>query len=146
MYFKPQNTLRQIIGSPKDKLDPLDTCGPIYLIQCEGTTECHHSYVEETECSLRARVAEHLKPSSVNSKVSRHVNKDFPSHQVHVKEVGILSRENHWFERGIKEAIHIRTHQPELNRALPTSSYLGQFANTKNCENHQQRDNSLTCL
>ena len=117
-YFKPQNTLRQIIGSPKDKLDPLDTCGPIYLIQCEGdgTTKCHHSYVGETERSLRARVAEHLRPSSVNSEVSRHINKDYPSHQVHVKEVRILSREKHWFERGIKEAIQIRTHQPTLNR------------------------------
>ena len=71
-YFKPQNTLRRIIGSPKDKLDPLDTCGPIYLIKCEGdgSTKCHHSYVGETERSLRARVAEHLRPSSVSSEVS----------------------------------------------------------------------------
>ena len=66
------------------------------------------------ECSLRARVAEHH--SSINSEVSHHVSKDFQSHQVKVKEVRILSRENHWLERGIKEAIHISSHQPTLNR------------------------------
>ena len=116
--FKPQNTIRQILGSPKDKLDPFDTCGSVYFIQCEGDneTECHYSYVGETERSLRVRVAEHLRPSSSNSEVSRHIHKDSSTHTVKPDKVKILARENKWFERGIRESIKIRIHQPSLNR------------------------------
>ena len=117
-YFKPQNTIRQIIGSPKDKLDPLETCGCVYLVKCEGDngSECQHSYIGETERNLRARVAEHLRPSSSNSEVSRHIHRDAPSHKVTPGNVKILSRDEKWLDRGIKEAIHIRIHQPTLNR------------------------------
>ena len=103
-FFKPYNTIRQILGSPKYRLDPFDTCGSVYFIQCEGNneTECHHSYVGETERSLRVRVAEHLRPSSSNSEVSRHIYKDSSTHTVEQDNVKILARENKWFERGIR--------------------------------------------
>ena len=59
---------------------------------------------------------EHRRPSSVNSEVSKHVNIDQPDHQVDIEQAKILAVEPRWFERGVKEAIHIRVSKPSLNR------------------------------
>ena len=50
-YFKPSNTLRQLLVRPKDKLDKLQVTGPVYHIPCE---DCPASYVGETERSFKA--------------------------------------------------------------------------------------------
>ena len=70
----------------------------------------------ETERTLKSRFAEHLRPSSALSEVSQHIHRDYPGH----KEV--LDHEDRWIERGIKEAIYIRVHRPDLNR--DTRRYL----------------------
>ena len=44
-YFKPSNTLGQLLVRPKDKLDKLQVRGPVYHIPCE---DCPASYVGET--------------------------------------------------------------------------------------------------
>ena len=113
MYFKPTNTLRQLLVRPKDKLPKERVVGPVYHIQCE---DCPASYVGETERSLKARFQEHRRPSTTTSEVSKHINQDHPEHSVDMTSAKILEVEPKWFERGVKEAIHIRTSQPSLNR------------------------------
>ena len=115
---KPSNTLRQLLCSPKDKTKKEYISGPVYHISCEGsvTSGCPDSYIGETERTLRARFQEHCRPSSANSEISRHIHKDSPGHNVDINNAKILEREPRWFERGVKEAIHIRAKVPSLNK------------------------------
>ena len=112
-YFKPTNTLRQLLVRPKDPIEKEKVVGPVYKITCE---DCEASYVGETERSLKARFCEHRRPSSVNSEVSRHIHTDNPDHGVQLDKTEILAVEPKWFERGVKEAIYIRANKPSLNR------------------------------
>ena len=113
VYFKPNNTLRQLLVRPKDKLSKEKVVGPIYQITCETCTD---SYIGKTERSLKQRFLEHRRPSSKNSEVSQHIHVDHPDHSVSLDEAKILDVEPRWRERGIKEAIYIRKLQPSLNR------------------------------
>ena len=54
-YFKPTNTLRQLLVEPKDIVDKENAVEPVYKIKCE---ECEATYVGETERSLKARFSE----------------------------------------------------------------------------------------
>jgi hypothetical protein len=113
VYFKPTNTLRQILVRPKDKvLKERVTC-PVYQIKCE---DCEDSYIGETGRSFKARFQEHRRKSSVNSEVSKHINNDCPDHHIDMDKAKILEVEPKWFERGVREAIHIRMLRPTLNR------------------------------
>ena len=87
--------------------------GPVYEIKCEN---CEASYVGETERSLKSRFAEHRRPSSTTSEVSKHLHTDCPDHSISLDNTNILSVEPEWQERGIKEAIYIRARKPTLNR------------------------------
>ena len=55
-------------------------------------------------------------PSSSTSEVSRHVHTTEPGHSIDIANAEILEVEPRWFERGVKEAIHIRTLCPSLNK------------------------------
>ena len=48
-YFKPTNTLRQLLVKPKDPVSKENVVGPVYKIKCE---KCEAMYVGETERSL----------------------------------------------------------------------------------------------
>lgn len=113
LYFKPSNTLRQLLVRPKDPLAKEKVVGPVYHIPCE---ECPASYIGETERSLKARFSEHRRPSSVNSEVSQHIHQAYPGHRIDMDKTKILTVEPRWFERGVKEAIYIRAKQPSLNK------------------------------
>ena len=112
-YFKPTNTLRQLLVRPKDPIEKDKVVGPIYKISCE---DCEATYVGETERSLKARFSEHRRPSSATSEVSRHIHQDSPGHSIDLENTQILSVEPRWYERGVKEAIFIRANKPSLNR------------------------------
>ena len=73
-------------------------------------------YVGETERSLKARFGEHRRPSSTTSEVLKHIHTDSPDHTITLENMKILEVEHKWFERGVKEAIHIRALKPSLNR------------------------------
>ena len=113
VYFKPFNTLKQLLVHPKDKLDKGRTVAPVYSIRCN---DCDASYIGETERSLKARFMEHKRPSSTTSEVSRHIHTEQPGHSISIEETSVLAVEPRWHERGIKEAINIRIHQPSLNK------------------------------
>ena len=112
-YFKPTNTLRQLLVHPKDPVGKDKVVGPVYKISCE---ECEATYVGETERSLKARFGEHRRPSSTTSEISKHIHTDSPDHTIMLENTKILEVEHKWFERGVKEAIHIRALKPSLNR------------------------------
>ena len=117
--FKPTQTLRQFLVAPKDKTEKKDVTGPVYMIPCQGQTTrgaCKESYIGETERSLKTRFLEHRRPSTTSSEVSNHIHIESPGHHVDLDKVQILDREPRWFERGVKEAIHIRANQPSLNK------------------------------
>ena len=117
--FKPHQTLKQMLVHPKDKTKKSEVCGAIYHVQCAGSDKgsvCNDSYIGETERTLKKRFLEHRRPSSSTSEVSKHIHVDSPDHSVSLDRVEVLDREASWFERGVKEAIHIRTRRPTLNK------------------------------
>ena len=118
--FKPTQTLRQLLVSAKDKTEKKDIVGPVYMIPCQGKTTrgtCSESYIGETERFLWTSFLEHRRPSSVSSsEVAAHIHIESPGHHLEFDKVRILDRETRYFERGVKEAIHIRANQPSLNK------------------------------
>ena len=112
-YFKPSNTLRQLLVHPKDPAEKDKVDGPVYKISCE---ECKATYIGETECSLKARFGEHRRPSSTTSEVSKHIHMDNPNRNITLENTNILLVEHKWFVKGAKEAIYIRALHPFLNR------------------------------
>ena len=79
LFFKPSNTLRQLLVRAKDNIQREKMVGPVYHIQCDT---CEASYVGETETSLKARFSEHGRSSATTSEVSRHINFDRPGHMI----------------------------------------------------------------
>ena len=114
--FEPYRTLRQMLVRPKDKTDKSEFRGPVYKISCEGHEKLQQIYIGETERTLKACFSEHRRPSSSSSEVSRHIHQECPGHGVSMDSVKILDHNPSWFQRGVKEAIYIRAHKPELNR------------------------------
>jgi hypothetical protein len=102
------NTVRSKLVAPKDKTDIMDKSGVIYKIQCK---DCSESYEGETKRNLRHRIKEHKRESSL---VGAHLIQE--DHQTDKDCVKILSSETKWFEREVKEAIHIVAERPSLNR------------------------------
>ena len=62
---------------------------------------------------MGTRLMERKRRSSVNSEVSKHLH--HKDHSVTLDKAKILLVDHIWFERGVKEAIYIRTHKPSLN-------------------------------
>ncbi len=113
MYFKPTNTLRQLLVRLKDKLKKERVVGRVYQISCK---KCLATYIGETERSLKQHFLEHRRPSSVTLEVSRHVHLDHPDHSISMDDTNILEVASKWFEHGVKEVIHIRVTHPSLNK------------------------------
>ena len=93
-YFKPTNTLRQLLVKPKNHVDKENVVGPVYKIKCE---ECEATYVGETERSLNLMNI----ISSTTSEVGKHVPTDQPEHTMELDNTEILTTEPRWFERGV---------------------------------------------
>ena len=61
-YFKPRNTLRQLLVAPKDP-SKKEKCGVVYLIKCDGEKEreeCKSSYIGEMASTLKASTVKTL--------------------------------------------------------------------------------------
>ena len=86
----------------------MDQAGVVYKIKCN---DCSSSYVGETERRLKVIVGEHHRFSSP---VGFHT--EYNTHSVNADSVSILHREADWFKRGVAEAIHIQSENPDLNR------------------------------
>ena len=66
-YFKPSDTLWQLLVHPKDSVGKDKVVGPVYKV---SYAECEASYVGEMERLLKAMFGEHKRPSSTTSEVS----------------------------------------------------------------------------
>ena len=119
-FHKPRNTIRQLLCAPKDPAKKEDMTGVVYWIKCDGEgtdTPCDSSYIGETARSLKARAAEHRRPSSSTSEVSQHLHlRGRPQHHVSLEKIKILDHDDDWLRRGIKESIYIRALKPDLKR------------------------------
>lgn len=56
LVFQSGNTLRHLLGNPKDKIHDLEKSG-IYEVSC---TDCDKKYVGQTRRSLQVRFKEHM--------------------------------------------------------------------------------------
>ncbi len=91
MYFKPTNTLRQLLVRPKDKLTKERVVCPVYQISCKTYPA---TYIGETERSLKQCFLEHRRPSSVTSEVSCHIHLYHPDHSISIWMTQKLCRLN----------------------------------------------------
>ena len=110
-YHKPYNTLRSMLVKPKDRTPKGELSGLVYHIKCAN---CDHHYVGETARNLETRFKEHTTRKSTNSTVKEHL--EVEGHSCNIEDVIILEKEDNWYRRRVKEAIHIRRLQPTLNR------------------------------
>ena len=100
-----------MLVKPKDKTKKENQCGVVYHIQCQ---DCVKDYIGETGRSLGTRFKEHTNRQGVNSAVKEHLSNT--GHKCTIDNVKILSKEDNWHKRKIREAIQIARHSPSLNR------------------------------
>ena len=112
-YHKPINTIRSFLVHPKDKTPDCDKCGVVYKINC---SDCKDTYVGETARAMSVRFDEHTTTdtSAPLTAVGEHTVKH--KHEVDIDNVQIICREDHFWNRKIRESVEIRTHKPTLNR------------------------------
>ena len=92
VHFKPANTLRRKLVHPKDKTPRHKQNNIVYNVPC--SQDCTDMCIGETKQPLGQDSAVHL-----------HL-KD-KKHSIEDNNVNILSREDRWFQRGIKESIYV---------------------------------------
>ena len=115
-----RGSLRETLVKPKDKLKKEETTGHVYHIPCAGAnlTSCPGTYVGETERTAMARFQEHTSTSmnalgKYKSAMLQHAREH--NHHFRKEDVSILSSEQDWVKRGIKEAIFIKALNPSIN-------------------------------
>ncbi len=112
--FKPERTIRNMLVAPKDKPPRDSACGVVYKIECGG---CDSEYIGETGRQLGTRLKEHRKSlatGTLASAVSEHSMRE--GHPIDWDSVKIIDRESVDIPRKVREAIHIRRRQPQMNR------------------------------
>jgi len=110
-YHKPINTIRSFLVHPKDKTPDSNKCGVVYKIDC---SECTDSYVGETSRALGTRIKEHTRATAPLTAVGEH--SQVQNHNISMDDVKVIGREDHFWNRKIREAIEIRAHSPTLNK------------------------------
>ena len=84
----------------------------LYSIPCE----CGEEFVGETGRTLRQRMTEHkraVRNSDPNNALAVHVSK--MHHDIKWEEAKLLTREEHWTKRKIKEGLAIRSRDSNMN-------------------------------
>ena len=112
--MKPQQTLRQLLVRPKDKLKPEEKSGVVYKIDCE---DCSASYIGQTGRQLSVRIKEHRrateKGNTLDSGIAEHVA--HTGHGINWN-AQVLEQEGIQRRRLVKEAVHIQLNNPSMNR------------------------------
>ena len=113
--MKPHSTIRQLLGTPKDKDDTVDKAGVVYKITCN---DCEATYIGQTGRHLRDRLKEHRKAvesgNTHHSGVAEHAYK--AHHNVDLDNITVLDQESNLQRRLVREALHIRHQAPAMNR------------------------------
>ncbi|XP_072019907.1 uncharacterized protein [Amphiura filiformis] len=106
-YHKPVNTIRSFLVHRKDKTPDANKCGVIYKISCP---KCTDTYVGETARALATRVKEHTRTTGPLTAVGEH--KSNHQHDISLDNVEVIGREDHFWNRKIREALEIKTQRP----------------------------------
>ena len=112
-HTKPHTTIRSILVAPKGKDHPQDKCGVVYQLTCHY---CEVSYIGETGRALKQRLKEHQKDSSPVGH-----NMGYNKHKVDSQNIRIIDRDSRCFQRGVREAIQIRSRSSTVTVAGTTS-------------------------
>ena len=87
---------------------------------------CEANYISETERALKQRLKEYQKDSSP---VGHHM--EYNKHELDSKNIRIVDRDSSWYQRGVREAIQIRSRSPPSNvTEAGTTSHL---STTRSC-------------
>ena len=115
--FKPLQSIRHLVSSPKDRIPDLQRSGVVYKIPC---AVCPAAYIGQTGRRLCQRLDEHkraVKGADFNSSaLAEHAWTE--GHPVDWQNVSILSCCPDSHHRLVKEAILIRTSTSILNRDI----------------------------
>jgi len=110
--FRPPPKIKQLLGSPKDKI-PLNTPG-VYKVPCD----CGRAYIGETKRSVHTRFKEHLtaiRNNEIgNSSIAEHLDEQ-PSHYIRFDQAKIISKDRFYIPRLVREAIEIKK-TPNFNK------------------------------
>ncbi|TWW65670.1 Krev interaction trapped protein 1 [Takifugu flavidus] len=119
--------------SVKDNSKPVHSAGSpsFYCLQdmmrCQE--ECKELYIGETKQPLHRRMAQHRRATSSGQDSAVHLHLKESGHSFEDSQVRILAREDRWFERGVKEAIHVKLEKPSLNRGGGLRHFLSPTYN-----------------
>ena len=112
---------------PKDLTAHNQRSNLVYAVKC--SEECSDIYIGETKQPLHRRMAQHRRAntSGQDSAVFLHLKEE--GHSFDDTDVRIMDREDKWFERGVKEAIHVKVEKPSLNRGGGLRHHLSPIYN-----------------
>ena len=128
--MRPDQTLRNVLVHPKDKLDKFETCNCVYQIKCSN---CDSSYIGEMGRKFKTRLGEHKKDvDSIAKKAFTRSERKLSqtefhksamtdhvainNHVIDWEQPQILDRESDQRTKQIREAIQIRLHWDVMNR------------------------------
>ena len=118
VHYKGTNTLRTLLGNPKDKDPQNNQTDIIYHYKCPQIN-CPSAYIGESGRSLGERVKEHFKdPSPI------HLHSTTTGHPMDPEQFNIIHKEVNSHSRTIKEAMFIHVQDPTLNRNLGKYQHL----------------------
>ena len=121
--FKGVNTLKSLLIHPKDKISTDQKKDIVYHWECKADG-CNSSYIGETSRALGKRVKEHSK--STTSAILKHC-KDFHHPLPSISDFSIIDKDPSQITREVKEAIHIRRLDPNLNQNIGKMSIPHHF-------------------
>ena len=110
VHYKGTNTLRALLGNPKDEDPKANKIGIIYHYKCPHI-KCPEAYIGESGRALGDRVKEHLKaPCPI------HQHSTTTGHPLDPEQFNIVHKEVSSHSKTIKESIFICVHDCTLNR------------------------------
>ena len=111
--FTPPNTIKNMLSSAKDLIDPKNLKG-VYSVPCS----CGKIYIGETGRSFGIRLREHINDISKNrsekSGLAEHACSS--SHYICIEQARLIHKEDHYLKRRVKEAIEIEKTSNNMNR------------------------------
>ena len=116
------NTLRQKSVHPKDETQRHKKSTVIYAVQC--SQDCTDLYIREKKQPLHKGMARTRRANSSGQDTAVHLHLKEKYRSFEDNNVNILSKEDRWFEIGVKESVYVKLEWPSLNRAGGLRLYL----------------------
>ena len=100
--------------TPSDRDWSTPQSNVVYAVQ--GQEECNKLYNGETKQPLHKPMAQHRWATSSGQVPAVHLHLKESGHSFEDNQGCVLATEECWFERGVKEAIHVKLEKPSLNQ------------------------------